>query len=156
MKPIEAGCLALVIADSDHLDNVGKVVRVVELIPKNEKVRTFFINHDQKVCATGNLMETVWLLEGELSTTAILSFNTDEGVRTISPKVIHYESVRGNKGNHFLTSNKLMRIDDFSDEDKQKDREQEIGRGLLTPVGFGRVGILRNLSLNNRKIKYVY
>ena len=37
MKPIEAGCLALVISDPDNLDNVGKVARVVELIPKNEK-----------------------------------------------------------------------------------------------------------------------
>lgn len=134
MKPIEAGCLALVISDPDHLDNVGKVVRVVELIPKNEKVHTFFINYDQKIRATGNATETSWLLEGELSTSAILKFNTDEGVRTISPKVIHYESIRGNKGSHLLSSNRLMRIDDFSDEDKQKDREQEIGRGLLKPV----------------------
>ena len=134
MKPIEAGCLALVIADPDHLDNVGKVVKVVESIPKNEKIHTFFINHDRKICATGDATETLWLLEGELSTTAILNFNTDEGVRTISPEVIHYESLGGNKGNHLLSSNRLMRIDDFSDKDKQKDREQEIGRGLLKPV----------------------
>ncbi|QQV92211.1 hypothetical protein MOC16_gp209 [Klebsiella phage vB_KpM_FBKp24] len=136
MKPIEAGCLALVISDPEHLDNVGKVVRVVELIPKNEKIHIFFLNHDQKIRGTGDTTETLWLLEGELSTTAILSFNTDEGVRTISPKVIHYESLCGNKGNHLLASNRLMRIDDFSEKDKQKDREQEIGRGLLTPVGL--------------------
>lgn len=134
MKPIEAGCLALVISDPDYLDNVGKVVRVVELIPKNEKIHIFFLNHDQKIRATGDTTETSWLLEGELSTTAILNFNTDEGKKTFSPKVIHYESVHGNKGNHLLASNRLMRIDDFSDEDKQKDREQEIGRGLLKPV----------------------
>ncbi|CAM8750879.1 hypothetical protein CENTIMANUS_00276 [Klebsiella phage vB_KpM_Centimanus] len=134
MKPIEAGCLALVISDPDHPDNVGKTVRVVELIPKNEKICTFFINHDQKICATGDATDTLWLLEGELSTSAILGFNTDEGVRTFSPKIIHYESLEGNKGNHLLASNRLMRIDDFSDEDKQKDREQEIGRGLLKPV----------------------
>ena len=134
MKPIEAGCLALVISDPDNLDNVGKVARVVELIPKNEKIHTFFIKYNQKICGTGNTTDTLWLLEGELSTTAILGFNTDEGVRTISPKIIHYESIRGNKGNHLLASCMLMRIDDFSDEDRQKDREQEIGRGLLTPV----------------------
>lgn len=134
MKPIEAGCLALVIGDPDHPENVGKVVTVVKYINKGDILSTWYRQEGRQYICAGNSTDNKWLLQGDLISIAVLNFNTAEGRTTIEVRADSYQAENGEEGQHALLTHQLMRIDDFSDEDKQKDREQEIGRGLLKPV----------------------
>lgn len=138
MKPLEPGCLAIVISDNENPENVGKEVVLQFKLNAGDKVKIGLILDGRSVLCSGDTQTASWVVNGNVK-----SFITAEGERLENGEGITFKGLaecfigaNGNKNNAAFEPHQLMRIDDFSDEDKQKDREQEIGRGLLTPVGL--------------------
>lgn len=136
MKPIEPGCRAIVISDNENPDNVGKEVIVQLKVNHGDTIRFGFILDGRAKLATGTSFGEAWIVSGDVK-----SFVDASGEQTEDGSPIHFkglaESFLSSEGTIFnacFVTRQLMRIDGFSDEDQKKDREQEIGRGLLTPV----------------------
>ncbi len=136
MKPLEPGCRAIVISDNENPDNVGKEVVVQFKVMEKESVRILLNLDGQGIMATGSLAATGWIVNGNVKTFVNVSGNRIEDGSHFTFKGLaeSFLDQEGKNFSAFFESRQLMRIDGFSDEDKQKDREQEIGRGLLTPV----------------------
>lgn len=136
MKPLEPGCLAIVISDNENPENVGKEVIVQFNVRERGEIGILLNSGGRGVIASGVVLEPGWLVNGNVRTYVDLSGNRIEDRSSFAFKGLaeSFLDQEGEKFNAFFEPHQLMRIDDFSDEDKQKDREQEIGRGLLTPV----------------------
>lgn len=136
MKPLEPGCLAIVISDNENPENVGKEVVLQFKLNAGDKVKIGLILDGRPVLCIGDTQVASWVVNGNVK-----SFITAEGERLENREGITFKGLaecfigaNGNKNSAAFEPCQLMRIDDFSDEDKQKDREKEIGRGLLKPV----------------------
>lgn len=132
MKPLEPGCRAIVIRDSKNPENVGKeVILGVSISPGN--ILRVVVNEN----GSENVAEVISGREGWMVNGTVRSYvEFHWGLVGGSFKGLA-ESFLDSKGIYFnavFRPHQLMRIDGFSDEDKQKDREQEIGRGILTSV----------------------
>lgn len=138
MKPIEAGCLAIVISDNENPENVGKEVIVQFNVRERGEIEILLNSGGRGVIASGIVLEAGWIVNGNVRSYVDLSGNRIEDDSSFAFKGLaeSFLNQEGEKFNAFFEPHQLMRIDDFSDEDKQKDREQEIGRGLLFPVGL--------------------
>lgn len=136
MRPLEVGCRAIVISDKDNQDNVGKEVVLQFKLSIGETARFGFILNGKALMCSGKNLATSWVVNGNVKT-----FVNAEGKREENGEYLvlrglaeSYIAPWGEIHNAVFEPHQLMRIDDFSDEDKQKDREREIGRGLLKPV----------------------
>lgn len=136
MKPLEPGCRAIVISDNENPDNVGKEVVVQFKVMEKESVRILLNLDGQGIMATGSLAATGWIVNGNVRTFVSLSGNRSEDGTYFTFKGLaeSFLDQEGKNFSAFFESRQLMRIDGFSDEDQKKEQEQEIGRGLLTPV----------------------
>lgn len=125
MKPLEPGCRALVIMDNDNPANVGKVVTCHYPVEAMSNVKFQFTVDGKSMIAQGQILEVGWYITGDIG-----CFVTCNGVHTEEKRPITFNGVvdhfigDGNtEYNGCFAARQLMRIDGFSDEDKQRDRE---------------------------------
>lgn len=119
MKPIEAGCKAIVISSLGHVSNIGKVVKVVMLVTAGFKFKV------DAVCGRGyhltadgasNPTERVWLVEGDITFGYMCGDGETyplKGTFTAGDIV----------GNGILNERSLMRIDGFEEDLKVKEKD---------------------------------
>lgn len=117
MKPIEAGCLAIVINDSVDSGNIGKKVKVLYLANKGIFCALSIIGNN----VSGFLECDAWVVEGDVTLRGIS--NDPERRRTFVGKGV-FETARG-KGDSAFRPENLMRIDG-GDEDLFKKEDQDI------------------------------
>lgn len=125
MKPLEPGCLAIVISDNENPENVGKEVIVQFNVKSQGEIRIGLIADGKAVIASGEVLESGWVVNGNVRSYVNLSGNRSEDGTSFTFKGLaeSFLDSEGGKFNAFFESHQLMRIDDFSDEDKQRDRE---------------------------------
>lgn len=118
MKPIEAGCKAIVI-NSTVPENIGKTVKVLCFVPEN----SFIVIRLNDAFYSGGTTLPGWIIEGEVT----LNINSDkENIKHSMKGSVSYGDFRGNGE---FSTNSLMRID--GDEDVF---EKEISKDIVLEV----------------------
>lgn len=122
MKPIEAGCLAMV-TTSNAPENIGKTVKVLCFVPEN----SFIVIRLNDTFYSGGTTLPGWIVEGEVT----LNINSDkENIKHSMKGSVSYGEFRGN--GEFSTDS-LMRIDG-GDEELFKRENEVSGHRTLNEI----------------------
>ncbi|UQT03647.1 hypothetical protein KODAMA_01800 [Serratia phage vB_SmaM-Kodama] len=124
MKPIEPGCMAVIISQTKEEDRneVGKVVRVVGLVPDGESLYSLegvTTCTGESIKSTGAFIPDVrsWVVLGDI---VVAKLTTDKYGTIYAKGEI---TIGGFTGNGMVAEHRLMRIDGFEDEDKAKEKD---------------------------------
>lgn len=124
MKPIEAGCTAIIVNPGKDLDydEVGKVVTVVGLVP--DGVSPYSINaatvcDGKPVTSTGTFYPYArsWMVLGDV---VAAKFHVDGGSDILAKGDL---TLAGITGNGIVAEYRLMRIDGFEEDLEVKEKD---------------------------------
>lgn len=124
MKPIEAGCLAMIIK-SRCPENVGKVVKCIKRYLKGDKISYMAPSYNSTGEIVVKISTALWSVEGDIKTTLM---DNNGGIVAFTETII-LTSENTIEANSVVNEKWLMRIDGF-----EEDESNEVGRGLLNPV----------------------
>ncbi|UQT02999.1 hypothetical protein TOTORO_01360 [Serratia phage vB_SmaS-Totoro] len=124
MKPIEPGCMAVIIsqAKEEGRSEVGKVVTVVGLLPDGESMYSLegvTICTGEAIKSSGGFKPSVrsWVVLGDIAVAKL----TADGYKTVFAK--GEITVGGITGNGIAAEHRLMRLDGFEDDLEVKEKD---------------------------------